>query len=138
MPRKYQEYTEDDLINAVRDGKSLSDVCRSIGIKPVGGNITTIKRKIQKLDLNIDHFTSQGWNRGLQLKELGNYSKPYKIKQHLAKKRGWKCELYQNTTWLHKPIPLECHHIDKDRTNNAEDNLQLLCRNCHFAIHDKK
>ena len=138
MSRKYREYTEADLINAVANSKSLSDVCRAIDIKPVGGNITTIKRKIQKLNLNIDHFTSQGWNRGLQLKEFGNYSKPHMIKKHLASKRGWKCELCQNELWQQKPIPLECHHIDKDRTNNEESNLQLLCRNCHFAIHDKK
>ena len=110
MPRKYQEYTDTDLINAVANAKSLSDVCRAIDIKPIGGNITTVKRKIQKLNLNIDHFTSQ----------------------------GWKCELCQNETWQQKPIPLECHHIDKDRTNNDESNLQLLCRNCHFVIHNKK
>ena len=27
--------------------------------------------------------------------------------------------------------PLEVHHIDGDCTNNAEENLQLLCPNCH-------
>ena len=28
-------------------------------------------------------------------------------------------------------IPLEVHHIDGDCTNNKEENLQLLCPNCH-------
>lgn len=28
-------------------------------------------------------------------------------------------------------IPLEIDHIDGDYTNNSEDNLQLLCPNCH-------
>ena len=28
-------------------------------------------------------------------------------------------------------IPLQLHHIDGDSTNNAEENLQLLCPNCH-------
>jgi len=27
--------------------------------------------------------------------------------------------------------PLHVHHIDGDATNNSEDNLQLLCPNCH-------
>lgn len=27
--------------------------------------------------------------------------------------------------------PLEVHHIDGDCTNNSEENLQLLCPNCH-------
>jgi predicted HNH restriction endonuclease len=28
-------------------------------------------------------------------------------------------------------IPLQIHHIDGDATNNKEENLQLLCPNCH-------
>lgn len=28
-------------------------------------------------------------------------------------------------------IPLQVHHIDGDCTNNSEENLQLLCPNCH-------
>ena len=28
-------------------------------------------------------------------------------------------------------IPLQIHHIDGDCTNNKEENLQLLCPNCH-------
>ena len=28
-------------------------------------------------------------------------------------------------------VPLQIHHIDGDCTNNYEDNLQLLCPNCH-------
>ena len=30
---------------------------------------------------------------------------------------------------------LTVHHRDEDRRNNAEDNLQTLCANCHFEIH---
>ena len=28
-------------------------------------------------------------------------------------------------------VPLEIHHIDGDKKNNKEDNLELLCPNCH-------
>ena len=28
-------------------------------------------------------------------------------------------------------VPLQIHHIDGDCQNNSEDNLQLLCPNCH-------
>lgn len=30
---------------------------------------------------------------------------------------------------------LQVHHIDKNRYNNALDNLQVLCRNCHAMKH---
>jgi hypothetical protein len=55
------------------------------------------------------------------------------IKQFLMEKHNYCCEKcgwheinqYTNTT------PLEIHHIDGDCTNNKEENLQLLCPNCH-------
>jgi len=30
---------------------------------------------------------------------------------------------------------LEIHHINGNRKNNSEDNLIVLCRNCHWLIH---
>lgn len=29
------------------------------------------------------------------------------------------------------------HHLDEDRTNNKLNNLMVLCRKCHWAIHNK-
>lgn len=45
--------------------------------------------------------------------------------------RGYKCEICGIKEWNGKPIRLEIHHIDGDRTNNNMDNLQILCPNCH-------
>ena len=42
-----------------------------------------------------------------------------------------RCECCGLVTWLDKPIPLELHHKDGDRTNNTLENFQLLCPNCH-------
>lgn len=33
---------------------------------------------------------------------------------------------------------LVVHHIDHDRQNNELDNLQWLCRNCHYLAHEGK
>jgi hypothetical protein len=58
-------------------------------------------------------------------------------KDHVARKRilletrGHRCERCGLTEWLEQPIPLELHHMDGDSDNNAEENLQLLCPNCH-------
>lgn len=43
-----------------------------------------------------------------------------------CQKCGWK-EINPYTG----KIPLQIHHIDGDCTNNTEENLQLLCPNCH-------
>ena len=43
-----------------------------------------------------------------------------------CQKCGWsEYNQYTNT------IPLHIHHIDGDCTNNYEENLELLCPNCH-------
>lgn len=55
------------------------------------------------------------------------------LRTYLLEKVNYKCELcgcdwvnpYSNQTIL------EIHHIDGDRTNNLENNLQVLCPNCH-------
>jgi len=32
-------------------------------------------------------------------------------------------------------IILAVHHVDRNRKNNASDNLSWLCHNCHFLVH---
>lgn len=33
---------------------------------------------------------------------------------------------------------LVAHHIDKNRKNNTAGNLEWLCKNCHYLVHDRK
>ena len=49
-----------------------------------------------------------------------------KLHNNKCEKCGWG-EVNETTG----NVPLEVHHIDGDCTNNSEDNLQLLCPNCH-------
>ena len=41
------------------------------------------------------------------------------------------CECCHNSVWNGQPIPLELHHIDGNHYNNAIENVQILCPNCH-------
>ena len=47
-----------------------------------------------------------------------------------------KCECCGLSEWMGKPIPLELHHKDFNHYNNALDNLQILCANCHMQAHN--
>lgn len=134
----YRDYTEKELILAIKNNNSIAGVLRSIGLKAAGGNYQTIKLFVQHNNIDVSHWTGKLWSKGKRLKEINNYSRPHKIKQVLSEKRGWSCEKCGRGRWMGKPIPLECHHIDHDRTNNSEKNLMLLCRNCHFVLHGKK
>jgi hypothetical protein len=59
---------------------------------------------------------------------VSNYVKRYLFEKFNGKccKCGWK-EINPTT----KHTPLEVHHCDGDWKNSSEENLQLLCPNCH-------
>lgn len=53
------------------------------------------------------------------------------LKKQLIHHRGHRCEGCLHVSWLNQPIPLQIHHINGDSHNNDNNNLQLLCPNCH-------
>ena len=42
-----------------------------------------------------------------------------------------KCEECGITEWRGKPITIQLHHINGDRSDNRVENLRMLCPNCH-------
>lgn len=132
MKRKYRNYTEQDIIIAAKNTYSLFGLLRALDLKPAGGNFINMKRKLQKLNIDTSHWTGKAWNKDKQLKDYKDYTRAASIKIHLLRKLGSVCSCCKRTIWLEKPIPLELHHIDGDRTNNTEENLELLCPNCHY------
>ncbi len=52
-------------------------------------------------------------------------------RKYLIETRGHRCEGCGLEEWRQKSIPIELHHLDGNTDNNKEDNLQLLCPNCH-------
>ena len=73
------------------------------------------------------------WKNGKVNGLRGKYQTSMHIKTYLFDKYHNKCarcgwsqkNIYTNT------IPLEIEHIDGNYLNNSEDNLILLCPNCH-------
>jgi len=131
MARKYRNYTDQDIINAVKKVKSFAALLRELNLKQAGGNYVNMKRNLQRLNVDTKHWTGQAWSKGEQLKDWSKYTKAAHFKRHLIKERGHKCEYCKNESWMDNPITLEIHHLDGNRTNNELTNLQLLCCNCH-------
>lgn len=73
------------------------------------------------------------WKNGYVDGTVGEYAISRHIKRYMMEKHNCCCELcgWNKTNVYTNTIPLEIHHIDGDYTNNKEDNLQLLCPNCH-------
>jgi ribosomal protein L40E len=138
MPR----YTEQELRSAVENAQTLSDVLRSIGLVPAGGNFSSLRRTLKRLDVSTEHFTGYSWSAGKTLgpkKPLESYlKKGVYVSSHTLRKRliaegikEHRCEKCLLIEWLGKPIPLELEHKDGDHQNNEISNLEVLCPNCH-------
>ena len=136
------KYTKELMESAIKDSYSIAEVCRKVGLKPVGSNYKTIKSKIELYNLDISHFTGQAWNKGknfseetvrLPLNEIlqegviycSDTLKKRLIKQGLKENR---CELCHISG---EEVGLELHHINGNHYDNRIENLQILCPNCH-------
>jgi len=127
----YKNYTDEQIIESAKAVKSMAQLLKSLGLRFAGGNYINMKRNLQRLNIDTSHWTGMAWNKGQQLKNYSEYTRAGNIKKHLVKTRGSACELCGLDAWRNQPILLELHHIDGDRTNNQESNLELLCPNCH-------
>lgn len=67
-------------------------------------------------------------NRALK---LGLFQNKSTIRRYLLLTRNHICARCKSTEWLGGEIPLETHHKDGNYKNNEEQNLELLCPNCH-------
>lgn len=64
-------------------------------------------------------------------KALSDCKKDHSRKLKLIHERGYECEECGNREWNGEQIPIELDHIDGNPDNNVEENLRLLCPNCH-------
>ena len=138
---------DEQFIQIVKESYSLAEVIRKSSLKVAGGNYSTTKNRINRLNLDISHFTGKLWSKGKKLKS--NYFKnlkplseiliknsiyqSYKLIKRLFSEnlKEHKCECCGLINWQGSRIPLELHHINGDHTDNRLENLQVLCPNCH-------
>src|SRR5712692_8898373 len=139
-PRKYKDQ---QLEEAVKNCYSMRAVLQKIGLTPRGGNYETVQKRIRELGLDVSHFLGQAILRGKThkystrpLEQVLVHEKlenTWRLKNRLVDEgiKENRCERCMNAEWMGEPIPLELHHKDGDRTNNALPNIELLCPNCH-------
>ena len=135
---------KEDFEKAAEQSFSIAGMCRCLNLKPSGGNYKLMHNAIIRYNIDVSHFTGQGWNTNLQFKpfqekplieilvEDSTYQS-HKLKRRLILE-GIKlhvCESCRLVEWQDKPIPLELHHINGNNRDNRLENLLLLCPNCH-------
>lgn len=135
-------YTEEQFIKTVEESTSIRQVLDRLNLVPAGGNYRSFKLLVDKLNLDISHFTREPHNKGKKSgpkRPIEDYlANKYgisscKLKERLIKENYFDpiCSSCNLDTWLGNPIPLELDHIDGNHLNNDLSNLRLLCPNCH-------
>lgn len=92
---------------------------------------TFCSKECQNKKLQNDYITR--WKNGEENGLKGEYQISNHIRRYFMDKYQCKCQIcgWGEINEYSKTIPLELHHLDGNYLNNTEENLQLLCPNCH-------
>ena len=73
------------------------------------------------------------WKQGKETGIIGTDLIATAVRKYLFEKHNNSCELcgWNQVNPYTGTVPLQIHHIDGNCKNNSEENLQLLCPNCH-------
>lgn len=128
----------DEILDWIEEGRSKAFICRQLKCKPA-----TLEAWLTKM--GISYSGNQG-GRGKKaptrlsaLEYLTTaYPKAHRLRLKLIEDglKEHRCEVCRNDEWCGAQIPLELHHCDGDRDNNALENLQVICPNCHAQTHN--
>jgi hypothetical protein len=144
MPR-VRKWTDEQFIEAVRNGRSVRGVLLALGLHPTGANYLTVHMTVARLGLDTSHWTGKGYLRGKShnyatrtpleeiLVEKSTYTDRSEIKKRLVRAGllAPRCAICGLTSWRGKPLSLVLDHVNGVNNDHRLANLRLLCPNCH-------
>lgn len=139
------------LEKIIKESRTHSETLKKLGLRAAGGNFKTLKKNIEKYELDITHFDSANVR-----KEKLEYYRTLFIKKNLSeclienstysrghlKKRLYseglkekKCELCgQDEIWNGGKMSLILDHINGIWNDNRIENLRIVCPNCNATL----
>ena len=118
--------------------KNLLD--EAIVLRKEGYGYCTIGKRIKVPPMTVRNWVSHIPSDRQFAQEIGSKHRIVSVEDQktksgrrraLIRERGHRCEACEGERWMGRKIPLDMHHKDGNNRNNSNENLQLLCCNCH-------
>lgn len=139
------KYTKELLEPVVKNSKNIRQLVLAMGLSYTGGNVSAMKQRIEKYNIDTSHFETTPWNKGKRF-ERRNWDTIFVLRDKAdpithgrTLTRGMislgvlhecsVCNLLPE--WQGKPLVLHVDHVNGKRWDNRLENLRFLCPNCH-------
>ena len=135
-----EKYPKDFLQECVKESNSFTELFSKLNVKNSGASYQRVKEKINEFNIDTSHFDGKriaieklNKHRRVNANSISSTKRmPRKILYKIIKdKIPYQCNICGISEWANKKLILHIDHIDGNRCNNTETNLQFLCPNCH-------
>lgn len=132
-PKIYCSHSCSARVNNLKRGRRVDAKCVYCGVLTKRQRDKYCSNKCQMIERHEQYIKE--WKNGLKDGNIGISMRVISpnIRRYLFKKYNSKCSIcgWSQKNPMSNKIPLEVDHIDGNAENNKEENLRLLCPNCH-------
>jgi hypothetical protein len=138
------KFSDEEIKVAWEKSDSINSFLKEIGVNKSGGSFYHYKKRLLKM--GFDPTLKTEWRKkGAKISAEKSNAKSLNRKVRLPRTQlkkamdlaeiSYECNICGIFEWRGVKIKLHIHHRDHDKTNNAKENLEYLCPNCHGIQH---